>query len=197
MPKGKPDPALYQVRKETLALFERQAEQGNIALYYLDESKVSEEGYVPYGWQFADEQVGMPVSKGQSINCLGMISRDNRFMYKLSKENITAQFVLEGLEEFSLGLNKPAVVVMDNARVHTARKIKERLCYWQKRGLYIFYLPAYSPQLNIIERLWKELKSRWLRPSDYQTADQLFYALHLALAAVGRELKINFSTYSF
>jgi transposase len=54
---------------------------------------------------------------------------------------------------------------------------------------------AYSPHLNIAERLWKELKARWLRPQDYRTADQLFYAVKLALAAVGRELFINFSEY--
>jgi len=29
---------------------------------------------------------------------------------------------------------------------------------WQNRGLYIFYLPSYSPHLNIIERLWKEMR---------------------------------------
>jgi transposase len=151
---------------------------------------------VPYGWQFPDEQVGIPVIKGQSINCLGMISRNNRFIYKLSEKNINAQFVLEQLEELSFTIKKHTVVVMDNATVHTAKKIKERIRCWQKRGLYIYYLPPYSPQLNIIEKLWKELKSRWLKPSDYVTADNLFYAVSLALGAVGEELLINFSQYS-
>ena len=106
-----------------------------------------------------------------------------------------SQFVLEFLDEFSLSIHKTTVVVLDNAKVHTARKIKERLSYWQKRGLYIFYLPPYSPQLNIIERLWKELKYRWIKPADYHSADTLFYTVTLALNAVGKELFINFSPF--
>ena len=31
-----------------------------------------------------------------------------------------------------------------------------------------FYLPPYSPHLDIIERLWKEIKARWLNEKDYQ-----------------------------
>jgi transposase len=84
---------------------------------------------------------------------------------------------------------------LDNAKVHTAAKVRQALAAWQKRGLFLFYLPPYSPHLNLAERLWKELKARWLRPQDYQTVDQLFYAVHLALAAVGEQLFINFSEY--
>ncbi|MBD0289056.1 MAG: transposase, partial [Flavisolibacter sp.] len=66
---------------------------------------------------------------------------------------------------------------------------------WQQRGLYLFYLPPYCPHLNIVERLWKELKARWLRPKDYLTTDTLFYAVTLALAAVGKDLFIHYSNF--
>ena len=88
------------------------------------------------------------------------------------------------------------MVVLDNARVHTAAKVKEQLESWQQRGLFLFYLPVYSPHLNIAERLWKELKARWLKPQDYLTTDSLFYAVKMALAAVGQHLAINFSNYN-
>ncbi|WP_232335608.1 transposase, partial [Mucilaginibacter arboris] len=64
---------------------------------------------------------------------------------------------------------------------------------WAERGLFIFFLPPYSPHLNIIERLWKEIKARWLRPEDYLNEQQLFYSTNLLLAAIGKNLKINFS----
>jgi transposase len=85
--------------------------------------------------------------------------------------------------------------VLDNAKVHTASKVKACLKGWQQRGLYLFYLPPYSPHLNITERLWKELKARWLSPKDYLTTNTLFYAVTLALAAVGKDLCIHFSTF--
>ena len=150
---------------------------------------------MPYGWQFADEAVHVAVSKGRSMNYFGLLSRSNELFYKATESTITSAFVLEQLDAFSLKLIKPTVVVLDNARIHTAKKIKERLAYWQQRGLYLFYLPPYSPHLNIIERLWKELKGRWLRPSDYASAERLFYATALVLAAVGKELRINFSSF--
>lgn len=104
--------------------------------------------------------------------------------------------MLEELEALSCRLSKPTVIVLDNANVHKAKIIKERLAIWQERGLYLYYLPPYSPHLNIIERLWKELKGRWLRPSDYQSAETLFYAVHVALAAVGTELFIDFGPFA-
>jgi transposase len=180
------------LREEALQMLEEQSRQGHIDLFYGDESQVSPEGYVPYGWQFADEQVCMASSKGKGLNCFALISRSNQIHYRTSTDSITAEFVVSQLDELSLSIVKPTVVVLDNARVHTAEKIKERLTCWQQRGLFLFYLPAYSPHLNPAERLWKELKARWLRPQDYVTIDNLFYAVALALAAVGKDLFIKF-----
>ncbi len=108
---------------------------------------------------------------------------------------MTAHFIVEHLDSFSSIIQKPTVVVLDNAKIHTARQVKERLAYWQARGLYLFYLPPYSPHLNICERVWKELKARWLKAQDYLSAESLFYTLSLALAAIGKDLFINFSDF--
>lgn len=178
-----------------MSLLEQQSEAGAIDLLYGDESRVSEQGYVPYGWQFQDEQVSIEVSKGKGLNCFALLSRSNELRYQTTTGSITADFVVECLDRLSFGLQKPTVVVLDNARVHTAAKVKACLQGWQGRGLYVFYLPPYSPHLNIAERLWKELKARWLSPRDYLTADTLFYAVTLALAAVGKDLCIHFSTF--
>ena len=193
--KGEPDAQMYAVRKESLLLLEKSSEKGEIDLYYGDESRVCEEGYVPYGWQFKDEKVAVRVAKGKTLNCFGLLSRQNDLIFNTTEKNIDADYILGQLENFSYRIGKPTVVVLDNASVHTAKKIKERSEYWQQRGLYIFYLPPYSPHLNIIERLWKELKARWLRPSDYETPDQLFYAVWAALATVGTRLIINYGTF--
>ena len=150
---------------------------------------------MPYGWQFKDEAVHIQVSKGQRLNCFGLISRSNQLHYATTCSSITAAFVVNQLESLSWQVVKPTVVVLDNARIHKAEKLQERLLDWQQRGLYLFYLPPYSPHLNLAERLWKELKARWLRPDDYQTSSSLFYAVWLALAAVGSELFIHFSEF--
>jgi len=64
---------------------------------------------------------------------------------------------------------------------------------WEKRGLFLFFLPPYSPQLNIAETLWRILKRKWLRPVDYLSTEALLYATNRALAAIGAGLKISFT----
>lgn len=180
-----------------MALLEEQSQAEHIDLYYGDETRVSEEGYVPYGWQFEGERVCIESQRGKAMNYFGLLSRDNKLLYRASAENITADFIVTFLDELSMKIRKQTVIVLDNARVHTAQKVKACFQDWQHRGLYVFYLPPYSPHLNIIERFWKELKEGWIRPSDYQTAEQLFYAVDRALAAVGSKLHIKFNPYQY
>jgi transposase len=121
------------------------------------------------------------------------LSRKNQFFSKTSTNSINTDFILDFFEEFSFKIQKQTVIILDNAGIHTAYKIKERLKYWQRKGLYIFYLPPYSPHLNIIERLWKELKARWIKPEDYVSFDDLQYATTNCLKQVGKSLTIKFS----
>lgn len=194
--KGKPDPELAAIKIAGLHLLEQQAEQGHIDLFYADETAVSELGYVPYGWQFSDETVYIPSQRGQSRHYFGLLSRDNRFFYHSFKQAVTSDDVIECLTCFAAGRIQPTVVILDNASIHTSRKFKQCLDAWQQQNLYIFYLPPYSPHLNIIERFWKEVKEGWLRPQDYQTADSLFYAVSQVFAAVGQTVRLNFSPFS-
>jgi transposase len=104
--------------------------------------------------------------------------------------------VLEFLEQLSFQIHKTTFVVLDNARIHKAKDIRERIPYWQNRGLYIFYLPPCSPHLNIAESLWRKLKKEWINPDDYLTKDNLFYAVNRCMANVGGNLNINFSHFN-
>ncbi len=120
-----------------------------IDLYYGDESRVSMEPCVPYGWQFKDENVFMPSSKGAGLNCFALLSRVNDCRFETTRQRITSTFIIEQLERLSFSIKQTTVLVLDNARVHTSKKVQERRRFWQQRGLFIFYLPPYSPHLNL------------------------------------------------
>ena len=166
-------------------------------MYYADEAAVSLEPCVPYAWQFRDEQAFMPSEKGKGVNCFALMTRDNRAVIETTTQTLTSQFLFEQIERFSVDLKRLTVVVLDNAAVHRARIIKERIDVWQQRGLFLFYLPRYSPHLNIVEVLWRKLKYEWLTAKDYETRETLCYAVRLALKAVGESLRINFSRFNF
>src|SRR5215204_5301601 len=137
----------------------------------------------------------MPSGKGNGLNCLAILGRNNQGLIETTERNINSRFAFERLEAFSTELKKPTVIVLDNARIHTSQIIKERIKVWQLRGLYLFYLPRYSPHLNIVEILWRKLKYEWLSPGDYQNKENLFYQVRLALKAVGQNLFIKFSKF--
>lgn len=162
-------------------------------LYYADESHVCTNGYVPYGWQYKDEDVYIPAAKAARLNIFGMITRRNDHKGFTTQKSINADKVVEYLDAMSFTVKKKTVIVLDNASVHRNRKIKDLRKIWERRGLFLLYLPPYSPELNPAEILWRILKGKWLRPIDYATAYNLFYAAHSALAAVGKLLKVNYS----
>ena len=170
--------------------------EGKIDLYYGDETHVCSEGYVPCGWQFPGEDVCILSEKACKLNLFGFINRQSNCRWKNTESNIDAQFILEYMEDFSFQTDRKTFVVLDNARVHKAKTIRERIPYWQKRGLYIFFLPPYSPHLNIAETIWRKLKKEWLNPEDYLNKDSLFYAVNRCMAGLGNSLEIKFSHFN-
>ena len=77
--KKSPDSEHNTLKKEGLSLLEGLSEEDLIDIYYADESRVCENGYVPYGWQFADEEVGIKVQRGKFVNIFGMIVRQAHY----------------------------------------------------------------------------------------------------------------------
>ena len=113
-------------------------------------------------------------------------------MYETTYETIDSNFIIEQINKFSYTIKKHTVIVLDNAKVHKSKAMKAMQNIWAKRKLFVFYLPPYSPQLNIIERVWKELKERWIKVEDYQTTDLLFYKTKMILKEIGKSLNLKF-----
>ena len=69
---------------------------------------------------------------------------------------------------------RPAdIVVMDNLTPH---KNKETLDLIEQAGAQVLFLPAYSPDLNPIEKMWSKIK-QLLRSAEARTHPDLFHAL--------------------
>jgi transposase len=62
-------------------------------------------------------------------------------------------------------LEIPITLVLDNARYQKCRLIKEEA---EKYKIELLYLPPYSPNLNLIERLWKLVKKKCLYGKYYE-----------------------------
>lgn len=52
----------------------------------------------------------------------------------------------------------PLVIVLDNASLHRSQAVRAAQARLWARGIYFFFLPAYSPELNAIERSFRTIK---------------------------------------
>lgn len=86
------------------------------------------------------------------------------------------------------------MIVLDNAPVHK-KMVREHGDKWQERGLYVGFLPPYSPHLNIVETLWKHLKYFWLKATDYANKETLHAATKRILGEVGKSRYISFQPF--
>ncbi len=85
------------------------------------------------------------------------------------------------LKEFLCpALERGQIVVMDNLSVHKSKAVREIV---EERGCELWFLPAYSPDLNPIEEAFSKVKHS-LRKAKARTLSALFEATHLALSAV-------------
>jgi len=80
-------------------------------------------------------------------------------------------------------LRRGQIVVMDNLSVHKSKRVRELI---EGRGCELWFLPAYSPDLNPIEEAFSKAKGI-LKKAKARTLQALFEATATALSAVGEE----------
>ena len=84
------------------------------------------------------------------------------------------------------------LVVLDNAPFHTARAVREREEGWEEMGLSLYRLPAYCPHLNLIEGVWRRVKSFLMPRRFYDSLGELKVTVLDALRLLGaREVHIQ------
>jgi transposase len=187
------DPLAFAQCQRELEALQHQEDQGKIDLYYFDEAGFTLDPYIPYAWQEPGTVIEIPARKSGRMNVVGFMNRKNDLHPFIFEQSIHTEVVIACFEEFSKTLKKKTVVVMDNASVHTSEEFEEYLPQWKKKGLVIKYLPPYSPELNLIEILWRNIKYTWLPFSAYQCLNALRDALENILKSFGSKYQITFA----
>jgi transposase len=90
-------------------------------------------------------------------------------------------------------LTRPTVAILDNASIHVSDMMKAKIQDWEARGLSLYFLPTYSPQLNLIEIVWRFMKYKWISASAYESLSKLKQAIKHIIIGYGSEYSINFS----
>jgi transposase len=121
-------------------------------------------------WLLTGQRFYVGVGNGRKrLNILGAYSPDDHdyVELRLTRENITGEQFVKLLEALLARHPETAkfILYLDNARDFSKPCVKEWLA--RPRQFRLVPLPAYSPNLNLIERLWKFLRkkalNRWLK----------------------------------
>ena len=161
------DDVLFDFFKQEIELLHQMEEKGDLDVYYFDGTGINLSPVVPYGWQRIGEthQLSSPPSKNQTL--VGFMNKSCDFYGFRFDGAATANTTVECMNQFAETIKKKTIVVLDNATIHKAGKVIENKAKWEEKGLFLQFIPAYSPELNLIERLWLELKYRWLDKPNY------------------------------
>ncbi len=192
-PKGEPDPEEYNQKKEELEQLKERAEKGEIDLYYMDETGFGLDPYVPYAWQEKGETIEIESGRGKRLSVVGFLSLQRELVAYTTEGMVDSDFVIACFDEFSRDLTQKTVVAMDNSSFHTSDAIEAKIPQWQSRSLEIFYLPRYSPRLNLIEILWRFMKYEWIQWWAYKGWSYLVGYIEMVLCGYGTDYEINFA----
>lgn len=182
----------FEIAQKEIAELKQKNEQKKITLCYYDESGFTLVPKIPYAWQKVNETIEIPSSRSKSFNVLGLLSPNTYFESIVIEGTVTADIVINYFDEFAKSLTQETWVILDNAPTHKSEAFQARITEWKNKNLYLYFLPAYSPELNLIEILWRFIKYKWLAFSAYLSINHLEKALMEVLANIGTKYQITY-----
>lgn len=157
--------------EETLNPLIKLAQQGLCLLFFVDAAHFVLRPFLCSLWCFARIFIKAPAGR-QRFNVLGGINAiTQKLEYYVNETYINA----ESVAEFMRNLREkypliPIYLVMDNARYQKCKLVMNLAL---ELNINLVFLPSYSPNLNIIERLWKFIRKKVLYGKYYENF-QLF-----------------------
>lgn len=152
-----------------------EAKAGTRRVYFMDGAHFVMGAFIGWLWCFA--RIFVRSSSGrQRFNVLGALCASTREIVTVCNTGyVNAQTVCELLGKLAAQqLAVPITVVLDNARYQHCKLVE--LCA-DTLGIELLFLPTYSPNLNLIERLWKFTKNKVLYNKYYESFDKFQEAI--------------------
>lgn len=137
-----------------------EAKDGKCELLFVDASHFVLSAFLGYLWCFARIFVKSPSGRQRS-NVLGAFNAISHELFTVTNDayinaNTIISLMTRLLEHYT---DSVITLVMDNARYQHCKLVMD---FAKNNGIELLFLPSYSPNLNLIERLWKFVKKKCL-----------------------------------
>jgi transposase len=183
-------------RREEL---KRDAATGVIDLLFLDEAEARTHPHLAHCWakRGADLRIEAPGQAKQAPRraVLGALDPIRvELLVRTSATKRSTDFIRRLLDDLDATYGgaaraRPLVAVMDNGSIHTSKLTGKALA--KRPWLTVEWLPKYAPELNEIERSWRDLKRHHLANRTFADADDLDRTIHRAGDRLNQERRAH------
>jgi len=179
-------------KKKELEPCLEEAQKGERVVFFVDAAHFVLAPFLGFLWSFTRLFVRAPSGR-KRFNVLGALNAITHELVTVTNDTyINAQSVCELLTKIhALGLSAPVTLILDNARYQKCKIV------WQmaeELNIELLYLPPYSPNLNLIERLWKFVKKKCLYSIYYDNFLAFKEAITLCLSQTHSTYKDELDT---
>lgn len=137
----------------------QEAETGTRTVFFMDAAHFVLGAFLSYLWSLSRVFVKTPSGR-QRFNVLGALNAISKELLTITNDTyITSIQVCELLKLIKSKTRGPVTIVLDNAKYQRCKLVMELAL---KLDIELLFLPPYSPNLNLIERLWKFIKKHCL-----------------------------------
>lgn len=159
---GNPDPEAQDIFVEQYEYFMENMPE-NEEVLFVDAVHPEHNTVAAYGWIKKGQKRTLKTNSGrQRLNFHGAINVETQDMTVIESKTVNAGSTIELFERISQRYPNSARlhIILDNARYHYSSLVKEYLN--KNKRINLVFLPTYSPELNLIERVWKYFKKKVL-----------------------------------
>jgi transposase len=178
---AKADPVVQaQFKTEKLEPVLAEAKQGQRKVFFVDAAHFVLAPFLGYLWSFVRLFIPAPSGR-QRFNVLAALDAISHELIMVTNESyINAESVVELLRQVrEFHPHIPITFILDNARYQKCLLVMEQAA---ALNIELLYLPSYSPNLNLIERLWKFVKKKCLYSKYYASFGPFKEAISNCLA---------------
>jgi transposase len=152
-----------------------EARAGRRAVFFVDAAHFVWAPFLGCLWCLARLFVRSATGR-RRYNVLGALNAVTHDVVRVCNEGyVNAETVCALLRSLAgLGLRVPITVVLDNARYQRCELVQSLA---RQLGIHLLFLPPYSPNLNLIERLWRFVRKRSLNSTWFDSFDQFQAAI--------------------
>ncbi len=144
-------------------------------LLYLDPMHQIHNNENDYAWQFKGINGTKQVLANTGRRRLNIIGAINPVSFEptilLTEANCSAEVIEAFLEEVKTQYSQASTIciILDNARYQRSNVVQQKAKYL---NIDLIYLPPYSPNLNLIERLWRYFKKKIMKNTYYENYER-------------------------